>query len=76
MNDLADLLRADACLGADLLHPVDDRVFRGGVGREDLGAKPPLCSLQHDIGKGAANVHTKPVAHFTHRRCSKPCRLF
>ena len=51
----------DARLFTDPVHALDDRILGRGIGGQDLGGKPPLWPLQHQIGEGATDIGPQPV---------------
>ena len=63
VNDLTNVSGRDPRLGADLMHPIDDRVFGCAVGCENLDRMLHLPLLQYDIGEGSANID--PHTHCT-----------
>jgi hypothetical protein len=60
VDDLADLRRADPRLGADLMHPVDNRILGGGIGGQHLGRMAGPRQFQHHIGESAADIDAEP----------------
>jgi len=59
VDDLGQVGRGDPGLGADLMHPVDDRVLGRGIGGQHLGRETFAALFQNHVGKGAANVYAQ-----------------
>ena len=56
VNQLVDLRHLDAGNAGHLVQPVDDRLLRLAVTGQHLGAELLAAELEHDIGKGAADI--------------------
>ena len=56
VDDLANIRWRNTCLCANLVHAVDDRVFRGRVGGQNLCRKLLALYFDHNVSKRAADV--------------------
>ena len=78
VNDLPDGAGANPGLAACLMHAVDDRVLRGRIGGKNLGQELLAFALQHDVGKGPADVNAESDGARSHvvspRRISEGLR--
>ena len=56
MNNLTNLVCCDPRLAADLMHPVNDRIFRGGISCQNLGRISGPINLKNDIGERPSDI--------------------
>ena len=66
VNDLGDGARCHACLGANAVQAVDDRLLRRSMGRQHLGRDHPAFGFKHEIGKCTADIDTEPIGLRSH----------
>ena len=60
MNDLTDLCRVHPRLGADLMHAINDRVFRRCISRQHLRRMLRAVNFNHHVGEGTADINAQP----------------
>ena len=68
MDDLVDVAGINTRLGQNLMHPVDDRVFRGRIGGQHFGRENLRAFFQNNVGKCAADIDAKADGSRCHFR--------
>ena len=59
VDDLVNFAWSDTRLGADLMHPINDRILRGDIGSQHFSRERHTVFLQHYVSKGAADIDAK-----------------
>ncbi|MCY1542228.1 hypothetical protein D9M68_779660 [compost metagenome] len=56
MDHHVDLADGDLSLGSHFLNAIEDRLFRRGIVRQDLGGENLGANLQRNVGEGSTDI--------------------
>ncbi len=67
VDDLSNRRRLQTRLLTNLMHALNNGIFRGCVGGQNFGRKPLTISFHDHIREGSTNIHAHPGLRLSHR---------